>query len=208
MTDIYHITHIEHLATILAEGGLWCDRESATKGLIKAGIAHQHIKDRRARRMVPVGAGGTLADYVPFYFGPRSPMLYAIHTNNVEGYSGGQAPVVHLVTDVATVLAAGLPFVYTDGHADIDLSRFETDPAILGNVVDLPLMQARYWFDTDTQPDRKRRRQAEFLVHDFFPWNLFKEVGVIDQAAANQVTAALGGQAHLPPVLVRRAWYY
>ena len=37
--------------------------------------------------------------------------------------------------------------------------------------IDWDLMQSRYWNDTNDDPDRKRRRQAEFLVHEFFPWS-------------------------------------
>ena len=76
-TPIFHITHVENLASIIREGGLRCDREAAERGLAEVGIAHQHIKDRRAGRRVPLPPGGTLDDYVPFYFAPRSPMLYS-----------------------------------------------------------------------------------------------------------------------------------
>lgn len=77
MTDIYHITHISNLPSIIQHGGLYCDNLIPQRNLHPQGIAHQHIKERRARRIVNVAAGGTLADYVPFYFAPRSPMLYA-----------------------------------------------------------------------------------------------------------------------------------
>lgn len=91
MTPIYHITHGRNLAAIIAAGGLWCDAQIAARGLTPLGIAHQHIKERRKQRIVPCAAGGTLADYVPFYFAPRSPMLYAIHSGYVERYDGGQS---------------------------------------------------------------------------------------------------------------------
>ncbi len=108
-TDIYHITHVDNLAAIVAEGGLWCDREAADRGVAKIGIAHQHIKERRARRRVPIGPGGTLDDYVPFYFAPRSPMLFSINGGFVEGYSDGQRSVIHLVSSAEVVSAAGMP---------------------------------------------------------------------------------------------------
>ena len=57
-------------------------------------IAYQGIQDRRATTRVPCGAEGVLHDYVPFYFAPRSPMLYTIHKGNVESYREGQAPVI------------------------------------------------------------------------------------------------------------------
>src|SRR5208283_661951 len=46
--------------------------------------------------------------------------------------------------------------------------------------VDWDIMTAKYWHDTLEDGDRVRRRQAEFLVHQFFPWELITEVAVID----------------------------
>ena len=71
-------------------------------------------------RKVRTAAKGTLADYVPFYFAPRSPMLYTIHGGNVAGYTEGQKPVVHLVSSVDAAVALGKPWCFTDGHADED----------------------------------------------------------------------------------------
>lgn len=207
MTPIYHITHLDNLPAILEQGGLWCDRESAQRGLLKVGIAHAHIKERRARRKVPVAAGGTLADYVPFYFAPRSPMLYAVHRGQVVDYRGGQSAVVHLVATAESVAASETPFGFTDGHADMALSRFFSDLADLKNV-DWKMMRETYWNDTEADGDRKRRRQAEFLMHRFFPWPLVTEIGVINKAVAEKVTHALGKASHQPVVSVKSGWYY
>jgi hypothetical protein len=95
VTAIYHITHIDNLPRILAEDGLVCDAEAEQRKLCAQSIAHATLKDRRARTSVeknsgtPVAAGGVLADYVPFYFTNRSPMLFAIHKGAVVGYDGG-----------------------------------------------------------------------------------------------------------------------
>ena len=204
---IYHITHIRNLASILREGGLWCDREAGERGLVSTSIAHQHIKQRRAQRHVPCGPGGTLADYVPFYFAPRSPMLYAIHRGNVEGYTEGQEPILHLVSSVQTVVQAGLSFVFTDGHAEMAISRFFTNLEDLQEV-DWKIMRARYWYDTFEDGDRKRRRQAEFLVHNFFPWELVHEIGVYNRKIAQQVETLIKQANHRPIIIVRRFWYY
>ena len=81
MPAIYHITHADNLVSILESGGLWSDAQVAKKSLPCVGIAHEHLKARRARRRVvntqgeAVAAGGTLSAYVPFYFANRSPML-------------------------------------------------------------------------------------------------------------------------------------
>ena len=206
-TAIYHITHVRNLTPIIAEGGLCCDNERLRRGLQPIGIAHQHIKDRRARRVVPVGLGGTLADYVPFYFAPRSPMLFAIHKGQVVGYQGGQGAVLHLCAQAEDIAAAGLSFVFSEGHAEMTISEFFTD---LGDLhkIDRRIMQATYWNDTDADGDRKRRRQAEFLVQRFVPWTSIAAIGVMNQGTADLASEAVGGAAHRPAILLRPGWYY
>ncbi len=164
MTYIYHITSISNLPSILNAGCLYCDRIVMERNLAHVGIAYQHIKDRRSRKKVPCSPGGAVADYVPFYFAPRSPMLYVIHKGGVEGYQDGQTPILHLVSSVEAVQEAGIPFVFTDGHADMAISRFYTDLRDL-NKVEWIIMKDVYWNDSFEDGDRKRRRQAEFLVH-------------------------------------------
>jgi hypothetical protein len=207
VTPIYHITHVTNLPGILAKGGLWCDRESAVRCSGKIGIAHNHIKERRAKRIVPVKPYGTLADYVPFYFAPRSPMLFAIDRGQVVDYQGGQKEIVHLVSAAETILEDGKKFVFSDGHADMAISSFYTDLKDLSRV-DWKIMKETYWNDTPADGDRKRRRQAEFLVHDFFSWSLVERIGVMNDAMAAKVNALLEGADHVPVVSVQRGWYY
>ncbi len=207
MTPIYHITHLRNLGSILEEGGLWCDGIADDRGLADIDIAHAHIKARRQRTKVPAGPGGCLADYVPFYFAPRSPMLYAIHTGAVAGYSGGQASVLHLVTSAEAVAQRGLDYVFTDGHAVMALSDFFDDLRDL-DAIDWQIMRERFWADTDEDPDRKRRRQAEFLVREFLPWDLITDIAVLERDIADQVQQLLSGHDHRPEVRVHRRWYY
>lgn len=207
MTYIYHITSIRNLPGILQDGGLWCDRVVMQQRLAHVSIAHQHIKDRRAHKPVPCGPGGVVADYVPFYFAPRSPMLYVIHKGGVEGYLAGQSPILHLVSSVEAVVTAKCPFVFTDGHAEMDISQFYTELNELDKV-DWQILKEKYWNDTLDDGDRKRRRQAEFLVWQFFPFHLISAIGVINPTVAQQVTSLLQSLVKKPVVQVASAWYY
>jgi ssDNA thymidine ADP-ribosyltransferase, DarT len=207
MTGIYHITHTDNLSLILEQNGLCCDNERKIRALATVGIAHNHIKERRARKRVTKSNGGTLADYVPFYFAPRSPMLYAIHTNQVQGYNGTQQNIVHICSDAEVVVQNALPYFFTDGHAEMEISESFEDLADLGRI-DWSIMQAAYWHDTNEDGDRKRRRQAEFLVRQFFPWTLVTEVGVMTERIARQVTEKLQDADPIPKVVVHREWYY
>ena len=117
-------------------------------------------------------------------------MLYVIHKGGVDGYTEGQNPIVHLVTHIEQVVARRIPFVFTDGHADIEVSGQYTNLDDLQRV-DWKLMESQYWNDTNEHPDRKRRRQAEFLVHQLCPWDLVNEIGVFDLATEQRVAAVL-----------------
>jgi hypothetical protein len=54
----------------------------------------------------------------------------------------------------------------------------------------------------------KEKRQAEFLVHDWCPWEAIEAIGVIDISIAARVNAAIAGHGHRPRVEVRHDWYY
>jgi hypothetical protein len=177
------------------------------RNLAFVSIAHQHIKERRAQKQVSCAPGGTLADYVPFYFAPRSPMLYVINKGGVEGYTGGQRPIVHLVSSAEAVQAAGLPFVFTDGHAEMDISRFFTNLRNLTEI-DWKIMQATIWRDTLQDGDRKRRRQAEFLAHQFFPLTLVGKIGAYNLSIAQQLAALFAASPYTPIINAEPTWYY
>jgi hypothetical protein len=190
MAAIYHITHFENLASIVDFGSLCCDRLNEANSLAKQEIGYLHIKERRKARKVPVEPNRVLADYVPFYFATRSPMLYTINRGNVPGYEGGQSPIVYLVSGTDVVLAQGGEFLFTDGHAEIAISEFFADLEDLEQL-DWEVMSARMWNDTVEDGDRMRRRQAEFLVYTTFPWEWVSEIGVIHQDMAEDVARVL-----------------
>ena len=135
-------------------------------------------------------------------------MLFAINSGNVDGSPNGQRRIVHLVSSVERIATGGLPFVFTDGHAEMRVSEFSDDMQHLAGMVDWEIMRSRFWNDTPEQPDRKRRRQAEFLVHHFAPWAIVEGIGVIDDAIQHQVQEILSAANHAPLVEVRRNWYY
>ena len=212
-TLIYHITNINNLARIFQTGGLWCDAERVRQGFECVGIAHENLKQRRARTLVrdragrAVAAGGVLADYVPFYFGNRSPMLYSIHRGNVVGYAGGQTEVIYLVSSVERVVAGNRAWCFTDGHAVEAMSEFLTDTEHL-NKIDWGAIRAQSWYNTPEDPDRKRRKQAEFLIHSSVPWTWIHRIGVVDQGRSQRVREIIAEAPHQPEVTIEVGWYY
>lgn len=190
-TLLYHITSISNLLTLLQCGELRSKNRLQRSQTQYASIAYEHIQNRRASITVPCGSRGNLHDYVPFYFAARSPMLYAIHKGYVQGYEEGQQSILHLVTSTEAIADAALEFVFSDGHAVVSYTNFYNDLTLLPDVIDWEIMGAKVWHDTHEDGDRKRRRQAEFLVYQSVPWSLICGIGVHNRTVANQVTQTL-----------------
>lgn len=207
-TWLYHITSISNLASILQTGKLLAKNQLQASQTSHTSIAYEHIQDRRFTTAVPCGPGGVLHDYVPFYFAPRSPMLYAIHKGAVPSYTSGQDLILHLLTTAEAIAAASLGFAFSDGHAVIRYTRFYDDLTYLNEAIDQEVMTARYWNDTDEDGDRRRRRQAEFLVYREVPWYLMRAVCVKNQAIANQVESISQQFGQTLTIRLRPQWYY
>lgn len=205
-TNIYHITHLDNLCSIFQAGGLVA--KGRQQNIKTQSIAYEHIQDRRASKTVPCSMGGNLHDYVPFYFAPRSPMLYTIHRGNVSTYQGGQSAILYLVTTAEDVAQQGLAFAFTDGHAVIELAEFYTELSDLVEAIDWQLMRSKYWFDSEDDPSRKFRRQAEFLIHSYLPIGLIKEIGVFNSHCKGKVEQMLVSTNHNSLVQVHKDWYY
>jgi hypothetical protein len=207
MTAIYYITHSLNLPNILMDGGLWCDAESVKRNIQPVEIAYTEIKERRIRRKISIPPDGVLAEYVPFYFCNRSPMLYTIYKGNVPAYRDGQANILHLVGSAESVSQASLPFVFSDGHAVVQLSLFYNDLQRL-NEVDWKVVNSWSWHDTAEDNDRLRRKQAEFLVKGHFPFSFVQEIGTYSAAIREQVLPLLENLERKPIVNIQRKWYY
>lgn len=209
---IYHIVHVDRLPSIIAEGGLLCDaeivRRQAAGQAMGTTIGMSDIKQRRLTRlMLDSHPGLFVGQCVPFYFCPRSIMLYLIHRANHEEltYRGGQGPIVHLEADLADTVAwadgNALRWAFTLSNAGAFYFEDRAELAQLGEI-DWDAVQARDW------RGKKEGKQAEFLVEQSFPWGLVSRIGVGSQQVYGQVRAALQAAGHKPHVEIKPDWYY
>jgi ssDNA thymidine ADP-ribosyltransferase, DarT len=200
---------VDNLPVILQRGGLHAPNHVPDDGLVYRTIHNVDIQNVRQIRRIPLGLCGTIHDYVPFYFGPRSPMLYQLYTGWVSGYNEGQSPLIYLVSTVQAVDKAGLSWVFSDGHGIAHFTSWFDDLADLTNV-DWDAVYTRVWRDTVDDMDRQRRKQAEFLVHEFCPWEVIQGIGVISTPVQARVEAILrrfdAGKHRV--VHIRGEWYY
>jgi hypothetical protein len=206
-TPVYRLIHLDNLAVCLKRGGMHAPNHATNDGLIYRTIHNIDIQQVRRARTIRCGPGSTVHDYVAFYFGPRSPMLLQLHTGRVVGYNEGQEPLIYVESTVETVVQAALPFVFSDGHGIAAFTQWYSDVSDLTRV-DWETVYAEYWADTLDDMDRQRRKQAEFLVHRFCPWDAVMRVGVLTNAIKDRVESILAANGVSTPVAVRRSWYY
>lgn len=205
MPALYHFTHAANIQRILADEALLANRLAHTA----RDIGDSDIKRARRSCFVQCGPGGVIADYVPFYFAPRSPMLYRLHAAGRNGPNGsGQRPLVYLVTTIERVTSSGGGFVFTNANARAQRTLFCDDISQLDEYVDWELMGAEYWNDTVEQPDRKSRRQAEFLVFERLPVDRLGRIGVIDERVAGVMRHLLDHAGFDIRVDVTPDWYF
>jgi hypothetical protein len=204
LPPIFHFTHGRNLPAVLAAGELRSHGAAATV----VDIADVSIKARRTTIAIGCGPGGVVREYVPFYFAPRSHMLFRLHKEHVEGRGDGQRALIYVVASTERLVAAGLQCVFSDGNAAHTLSKFSANLAEMGERVDWELMDAVIWANTPEDGDRVRRRQAEFLVRGAVPLVLIDELAVIDDAVRSRVQELLDQAGSALPVVVRPDWYF
>lgn len=206
---IYHIVHVDKLASIAADGCLWSDAELTKKPVTGTVIGMNAIKVRRMSELrLSSHPDLYVGQCVPFYFCPRSVMLYLIHRQNAElAYRGGQGPIVHLVADLNAVVAwaqaNGKRWAFSLSNAGSYYFEDRCDLAHL-NEINWTSVQTHQWSGSPT----KEQKQAEFLIEQQFPWHLVEEIAVINQLTGQQAAQAVAGAAHRPGVQIRPAWYY
>lgn len=206
---IYHIVHVDRLPSVIAEGCLWCDAIIASRAATGTTIGMASIKQRRLGLPVECHPGDRVGDYVPFYFCPRSVMLYLIYQANHPElqYRGGQTPIVHLEADLHDAVAwaerHGRRWAFSLSNAGARYAQFRAALQDLRDV-NWDAVAARDW----RSPEIREGKQAEFLMHRSFPWQLFSRIGAMSQPTGRLVQDALMSAAHRPPVEIRPDWYY
>ena len=204
---IYHIVHVDRLASIVTDDGLWSDARIQQQAKPGTTIGMNSIKQRRLTNPVTCRPGLNVGECVPFYFCPRSVMLYLIYKANRPelAYRGGQDPIVHLETDLHEAVCwaeqHGHRWAFTLSNAGSGYFQDRCDLTQLDEV-EWDAVQARDWRDC------QEGKQAEFLVERSFPWGLVQSVGVCNAETETIATEAMQGADHQPAVNVRREWYY
>lgn len=165
---LYRMTHIENIPHVLQYGITHRNSQSANSNFVP--IGDNSLINRRNSHIL--NNGTVLGDYIPFYFGTRSPMLYVIQ----RGFNGviktNPENIIYCVTSIAKIIDSEINFMFTDGHAIDSFSTEYSKAQIenIDNILDYNAINANVWID-ENDLDKKRRKEAEFLLSQDLPIN-------------------------------------
>jgi hypothetical protein len=206
---IYHITHINNLDGILSDKVLWSDakRRELSRDCEIVGISA--IKQGRLEEVyVKCYPETMVGEYVPFYFCPRSIMLYILHMGNHPDitYKGGQGPILHLQADLISTIewakTNNVLWAFSDRNARASFAKFYK------TVNDLDKINWSAVKATDFRSMLvKEGKQAEFLIYESFPLELIEKIGVLDNDVKEAVIQKVG-KSRSDIVTVEQRWYY
>lgn len=202
---IFRITHRDNVRWIV-ENGLHCRRSNRLDPNFVSIGNESLIEDRR---QVPVGIppGGTLSDYVPFYFTPHSMMLYNIKT----GYHGIRQrrndEIIFIVSSLHKLLQDGIRFVFTDRHARLDSACFYDDLDELDRI-DWKILQQRDFKRDNNDLGKLERYQAEALVHRHLPMTSVLGIVCYNAGERDRIGQLAENAGFSLNVISRSGWYF
>ena len=201
---IFRIVHRDNLAWIL-EHGVHA-RSSPLVNPAYVDIGNPDLIGKRNGRPIPVDPRGTLSDYVPFYFTPRSPMLMNIKTG--RGVRQRQNDeILFLVSSIYRIREKGLGFLFTDRHAYLETAVFYSDLDRL-DVIDWDILQ-RSDFKRDYDDLGKfERYQAEALVFEHMPVDALLGVACVNDDVAVAVREQIAAAGIELKVAATPGWYF
>lgn len=210
---IYHIVHVDRLSSIVSDGHLWSDAEARKRAVAGTTIGINSIKERRLQLHLNSHRALRVGDCAPFYFCPRSVMLFVLHKANSPEltYLGGQGPIIHLEADLreaaAWAEASNRRWAFTSSNAG---ARYFEDYSDLGQLakVDWDAVQARWWSGPSIDATVSDRKQAEFLIEHSLAWTQISRIGVMSRAVYYRVQDVLQGSSHRPKIEIKPGWYY
>lgn len=187
-TPIHRIIHIDNLDVILRRGSVVCSNHPQCNPQYRE-IGNNSIIEARKSRTLPFGANLTFQDYISFYFGPRSIMLFNIKTGfNVPKVH--QSEIIYLVSTVEKVIERGYPYFFTDGNGTQAQTQFYTDITDLSEV-DMEAAFSRKWSSQEMtrDPDIKRKKHAEFHIYWEIQVSDLEYIVVFDDTTRDSVDA-------------------
>lgn len=206
---IYRIIHFTNLEYIL-QNGLVTSPNHPNSNPNYRSIGNNDIIRVRSNKNVPTHPNNTFRDFIGFYIGKRSIMLYNIITGYGEIQQVNQDEIIYLVYDISQIINHGYDFFFTDGHAlKAPITQFYSDLGDFHNV-DLTAVNA-VDFSAAAEinyPDLKRKKQAEFHILGELDFNNIYEIVVLNNHRLQLIQSLIQQYGYTTNVRIDNNYYF
>ena len=203
---LFRITHVANLPWLLRHGLHAARSQVADPNFVA--IGNPDLIDKRTRRVVPRPPGGVLSDYIPFYFTPKSPMLFNIKT----GYSGitmrPNEEIAILFSSCQKMAEQDVTMLYTDRHAYTMTAEWTADADDLATLIDWDILRRHDFARSDAYPDKMERYQAEALAHRHVPPAALLGIGCVSDRVRSAIEQTVQMSGAAVQVFSRPGWYF
>jgi ssDNA thymidine ADP-ribosyltransferase, DarT len=207
MQYCYRITHMSNLDHVLTAGLVTKSHAAASGSFVS--IGNPDIISVRDTTPVKLEGFGNIGAYVPFYFTPKSMMLF----NIVTGYRATvpkrpKSEILIIRCEISTLFQEHQCF-FTDGQANVGITKHLDELSALDQIDWTSINSCNFKKD-GTDPDRARRYQAEFLVHNNVPLQHIESFHIFDTKTQDLVLAAQARLKVIPviPTHVTPNYYF
>lgn len=183
LTYAFRITHIENIPQIDKNGLVRGNSSMADPNYVSIGD-NQVIGLRNERNP----GGYNLSEYIPFYLGPRSPMLYVIQ----NGYNGVKRippeQIVYCVIRITDIINSSNDCIFTDGHALSRLTNYYHKEQLpdISEIINYDDIYASNWISS-SDLDLKRRKEAELLIKSYLEPQYIRGYIVYNESARQRL---------------------
>ena len=198
----FRVVHIDNLPHLLKYGFVHKDSPNAANNYVP--IGDPLIIEKRIHQLL--NNQHSIGDLIPFYFGPRSPMLYVIQ----HGYNGvrqfNAEELVYCIIRIDDIIINNINCIFTDGHALNYITNFYGKEKLkeLNNIIKYDDVYTGNWVNEDDR-DLKRRKEAELLVLDELSSDFIRGFVVYNEKAYNNLLA-MGINAN--KIAIRPNYYF
>ena len=195
LSDVQHITHLDNLKDILTDGCIFSKNQMLNLGKQSKDISNESVQTGRANITIPC-SGKPLHDYVPLYWGKKTPMVSSLRKINDS--------LLFLI--FSTELLSKYDCLISDGNARSTKTQFKK----FSQLNDLDILDcksintSKYAHDDEI----KRRKQSELLVLNKLPLHHLLRIICYSQAVKNKVETLLATHCTTCSVYVGLGNYY
>lgn len=198
----FRMVHIDNIRYIVENGFVHKDSPYASPDYVSIGDIS--VIESRAKQQYK---GTNLDDCIPFYFGPRSPMLYVIQ----HGYNGvtqhNAEDIVYCAISLKEIYESDVRCFFSDGHALDRMTTFypKSELGNINNIIKYDDVFTQYWNNRTPFDDSKRKKEAELLVRDELPPEYIKGF-VVYNGKAKETLVDIGISEN--KIVIRQDFYY